>query len=86
MSGDIAHFQINGDRYVIDQKAYKPEERACKAEPLTVTVPEAARILGIGRASAYEAARIGQIPTIKIGRRRLVARSALERLLDPERA
>jgi len=49
----------------------------------TVTIPEAARMLGIGRGSAYEAARIGQIPVIKIGRRRLVARTALERLLDP---
>ncbi len=47
----------------------------------TLTVPEAAEALGIGRAAAYEAARTGQIPTIKIGKRILVPVAALERLL-----
>ncbi len=32
----------------------------------TYTVPEAAKLLGIGRTAAYEAARTGQIPTIRI--------------------
>ena len=48
----------------------------------THTIPEAAKILGIGRTAAYEAARTGQIPTISIGKRRLVPVAALERLLD----
>ena len=48
----------------------------------TFTVPEAGRVLGIGRSAAYEAARTGQIPTIRIGKRILVPRAALERLLD----
>lgn len=43
--------------------------------------PEAATILGIGRTAAYEAARRGEIPTIKIGKLRLVPRKAIERLL-----
>lgn len=47
----------------------------------TLTVPEAGKILGIGRSVAYEAARSGQIPTIRVGRRILVPRFALERLL-----
>ncbi len=47
----------------------------------TLTVPEAAEALGIGRAAAYEAARTGQIPTIKIGKRILVPMAALEQLL-----
>ena len=47
----------------------------------TVTVEEAATILGVGRNKAYEAARSGEIPTIRIGRRLLVPRAALERLL-----
>lgn len=47
----------------------------------TLTVPEAAKVLGIGRAAAYEAARTGQIPTIKIGKRILVPMAALEQLL-----
>lgn len=47
----------------------------------TVTVEEAGRALGIGRGSAYEAARRGDIPVIRLGKRLLVPRVALERLL-----
>lgn len=47
-----------------------------------LTIPEAAGILGIGRNQGYEAARSGQIPTIRIGRRLLVPRPAFERLLE----
>ncbi|MDA0338378.1 MAG: helix-turn-helix domain-containing protein, partial [Proteobacteria bacterium] len=35
----------------------------------TLTITETAKRLGIGRSAAYEAARTGQIPTIKIGKR-----------------
>jgi excisionase family DNA binding protein len=49
---------------------------------LTVTPAEAARLLGISRNLAYEAARRGEIPTIRIGRRILVPIAALERLLS----
>ena len=45
------------------------------------TVEEVAKLLRISRGSAYEAARCGEIPTIRIGRRLLVPRAALERLL-----
>jgi excisionase family DNA binding protein len=45
------------------------------------TINEAARMLGISRGSAYEAAKRGEIPTIRIGRRLLVPLAALERML-----
>jgi excisionase family DNA binding protein len=48
---------------------------------LTLTVEEAAAVLGISRASAYEATHRGEIPCIRIGRRILVPRIALDRLL-----
>ncbi len=47
----------------------------------TFTVEEAAEILGIGRNSAYEAIRRGEIPALRLGRRLVVPRQALERLL-----
>jgi excisionase family DNA binding protein len=50
-------------------------------DKLTYTVTEAAALLGIGRSAAYEAARSGQLPTIRIGKRVLVPVAALERLL-----
>ncbi|NNM98718.1 MAG: helix-turn-helix domain-containing protein [Candidatus Eremiobacteraeota bacterium] len=51
---------------------------------LTCSISEAGALLGIGRASAYEAARTGQIPTVTLGRRKVVPRAALERLLSGE--
>jgi len=51
---------------------------------LTLTVEEAAEILGLSRAFAYEAARRGEIPSIRIGRRILVPKAALNRLLSGE--
>lgn len=57
----------------------------------TVTVQEAAQILGLGRNQAYEAAANGQLPTIRIGKRILVPKAALDRMLGldgqaPEKA
>jgi excisionase family DNA binding protein len=51
-------------------------------EKLTMTVDEAASVLGICRGLAYEKCRTGEIPTVRIGRRLLVSRPALERMLD----
>lgn len=51
----------------------------------TYTITEVARILGVGRTAAYEAARTGEIPTIKIGKRLLVPKPALESLLSGPR-
>ena len=53
-----------------------------KQESLTMTVKEAAAALGISRGLAYQAARDGSIPTIRIGRRLLVPRRALYKLLE----
>ena len=47
----------------------------------TMTVDEAAKCLGIGRNSAYEAVQRGEIPVIRIGKRLLVPVVALERML-----
>lgn len=50
-------------------------------EKLTISVEEAAQLLGIGRGTAYELARNGQLPTLKLGRRLLVPKAALEKML-----
>ncbi len=52
------------------------EERA------TLSVIEAAKVLGIGRQLAYELARQGRIPTLKLGRRLVVPRLALLKMLQ----
>jgi excisionase family DNA binding protein len=53
-----------------------------ETERLTLTIEETAKLLGIGRQLAYDKAKTGEIPVIKIGRRLLVPRCALERLLE----
>lgn len=60
-----------------------PEQAATLRDDsrLTWTVTEAAQLLGISRASAYEAAHRGELPVRVIGRRMLVPRVALLRLL-----
>jgi excisionase family DNA binding protein len=50
----------------------------------TYDVEEAGRLLGIGRNQAYEAAKRGDFPTIKIGKRILVPKAAFDRLLRGE--
>ena len=47
----------------------------------TLTVEEAAALLGIGRNSAYQAIVRGELPVIRIGRRLLISKTALEGLL-----
>ena len=46
------------------------------------TVEEAGKVLGLSRASSYQAAARGDIPTIRIGRRLLVPIRGLELLLE----
>ena len=50
-------------------------------ERLTLTVEEAAHLLGISRGLAYEMARCGKLPVIRFGRRLLVPRRSLENIL-----
>jgi excisionase family DNA binding protein len=53
-------------------------------ERVVLTVEEAGKLLGISRQSAYNAVKNGEIPTIKIGRRILVPRVQLDRMLNPD--
>ena len=50
-------------------------------EKLTLNVEEVVRLLGISRNGAYEMVRTGQLPSIAIGSRRLIARHALAEFL-----
>ena len=45
------------------------------------TIKEVGRILGVNRNLAYELARTGQIPTIRLGKRLVCPKQALNRML-----
>lgn len=49
--------------------------------PRCVRVEEAARLLNVGRSTAYDLIRSGRLRSIKIGRRRLIPRDALDALI-----
>ena len=49
---------------------------------LTFTVPEAAELLGISRALAYELVARHELPALRLGRRLVIPRRALEALVD----
>ena len=51
-------------------------------EKLTVSVTEAAKLLGLSRNSAFEAARRGDLPVVRVGRRLLVSRRRLLEMID----
>ena len=54
-------------------------------ERLTMTVPECAQLLGVGRNNCYERAKAGEIPSIRVGKRLLIPRAALQKWLDETR-
>lgn len=63
----------------MDLQGIQTEE---EAPVLTISVEEAGRRLGIGRSLSYDAARLRQIPTIRLGRRLRVPLAAFQRLLE----
>jgi excisionase family DNA binding protein len=47
----------------------------------TLKIEEAAKVLGISRNSAYAAAKSGDLPVVRLGKRMVVPKIALEKLL-----
>ena len=49
---------------------------------LCITVPEAAVMLGLSRNFTYELVKQKQLPVVKFGKRLLIPRAALEKMLE----
>ncbi len=56
------------------------------ASKYTCSIEEAARLLGIGRSTAYAAARDGSLPTLRLSHRLLVPTAKLLAMLEGEPA
>lgn len=67
---------------ILDQPEGWPVGRS--DDRLMWNVPEVARKLGIGRNEAYRLVRAGILPSIRLGKRILVPRYALERWLEEQ--
>ena len=50
-------------------------------ERIVYTVDEAAQILGISRPTAFQGVERGEIPHIRVGKRILIPKAALDKLL-----
>ena len=51
-------------------------------ESLVYSVPEAGRLLGLSRVTAYEMAKQGKIPTLRFGKRMCVPKRAIAEMLE----
>jgi excisionase family DNA binding protein len=57
-----------------------------EAERLPYTIPEAGALAGLNRNASYDAAKRGEIPTIKFGSRFRVPRAKWDRIVAGEAA
>lgn len=55
-------------------------------EKLTLSIREAAEVVGISTRYMYELAKVEGFPTIKVGKRLLVSRKGLERWVEEQTA
>ena len=52
------------------------------SEKLTWNVNEVSRLLGLSRSATYQGILTGEIPSVKIGKRILIPRLSLEKMLE----
>ena len=52
------------------------------SERLILTARETSQLLGLSRSSVYQGMLTGEIPHVRIGKRKLIPRVALEKLLS----
>ena len=60
----------------------KPEYRSFQDLPLVLSVPQLAKLLGIGRNAAYDMVNSGRIRSVKIGRTIRIPKSAVIEFIE----
>jgi excisionase family DNA binding protein len=50
--------------------------------PRLLSIKQACRLLGVGRSNLYEMLALGRVRSVKIGRRRLVPRDAIDEFVS----
>ena len=54
-------------------------------EPLTVRIPVAVQLTGIGRSKIYELIKVGKLDIVKVGASALVTVASLRRLVEKQK-
>lgn len=60
----------------------KPPLKKPQCEPITVRIPEAIRLTGIGRSKLYELIASGDVEVVKIGNCTLIPMASLHALIE----
>ena len=60
-----------------DDRGDTPYPGVAELETLLVSVEEAAHLLRVNRSTVYNLLGCGELPSVKVGRRRLIARQSL---------
>lgn len=60
----------------------EPVTRRHQGEPIAVRIPEAIRLIGIGRSKLYELIASGDVEVVKIGRCTLIPTASLHDLIE----
>lgn len=84
MSDDPTALLVLGRRDLEQLRAIL-DQRPAPDAPVTLSVTETARQLGISRSHAYDLIRSGDIPHVRLGRRIVVPRGELDALLHRNR-
>lgn len=74
---DVTKRGAKGATLWIGQVPYK-----LPLEPLTVRIPVAVQLTGIGRSKIYELIKAGKIETVKVGASTLITVASLRRLIE----
>jgi excisionase family DNA binding protein len=59
----------------------KQAEEGSVSDPLAVSVPEAARLLGISPRHAWNLVQAGELPVVRLGHRVVISREHIEEVL-----
>jgi excisionase family DNA binding protein len=73
---------LSTQRAAAGKKIREKHKKLAESLRRTISVEEAGRQLGISRSSAYEYARSGALPVIKLGERILVLKAPFEKMLQ----
>jgi excisionase family DNA binding protein len=68
--------KYKGDSWSNKKRQLEDGERLC------VTVPEAAKMIGISRNHAYEMVKTHQLPVIRFGKRIVIPKALLKKMLE----
>jgi hypothetical protein len=69
----------------LSKTATMPETPQLPLEPLTVRIPVAVQLTGIGRSKLYELIAAGEVDVVKIGASTLITVASLRRLIQKSR-